>query len=138
MKKTFILAFIFVLTLCLFPLKTNAISNSEVSLNINSPSAILMEYSTGKILYSKNEREKMYPASMTKMMSMYLLLDCIKKQTHSFDDMVTVSSFAASMGGSQIFLKENEKMTFEDLFTAIAVASANDAVVALAEVSTPV
>ena len=133
MKKTFILTFIFALTLCLFPLKTNAISNSEVSLNINSPSAILMEYSTGKILYSKNEREKMYPASMTKMMSMYLLLDCIKKQTHSFNDMVTVSSFAASMGGSQIFLKENEKMTFEDLFTAIAVASANDAVVALAE-----
>jgi len=132
-KKTFILAFALMFIFALFPSKASATNSNEIVLNVNSPSGILMEYSTGQILYSKNEKQRMYPASMTKMMSMYLLLECIENKTHSFDDIVTVSTFASSMGGSQIFLKENEKMTFEDLFTAVAVASANDAVVALAE-----
>ena len=133
MKKTFVLTLILSFTLILFPIKTKATNKNENVLSLNSPTGILMEYSTGKILYAKNEKQRMYPASMTKMMSMYLLLECVENKTHSFSDIVTVSSLASSMGGSQIFLKENEKMSFKDLFTAIAVASANDAVVALAE-----
>ena len=132
MRKGFSIMYILILIGAIFPTKVKATSNVS-ELNINSPSAILIEYSTGNVLYSKNENEKMYPASMTKMMSMYLLLDCIENKTHSFKDIVTVSEYASSMGGSQIFLKENEKMTFEDLFTSIAVASANDSTVALAE-----
>ena len=132
MRKGFSIMYILILIGAIFPSKVNA-NSTDSDININSPSALLIEYSTGNVLYSKNENEKMYPASMTKMMSMYLLLDCIKNKTHSFDDIVTVSEYASSMGGSQIFLKENEQMSFEELFTAIAVASANDATVALAE-----
>ena len=132
MKKIIVLFLAFIM---FFTSKTSKVEAIDefTSLSINSPSAILIEYSSGKILYSKGADKKMYPASMTKMMSMYLLLDCIKNKSNTFDEIVTVSTFASSMGGSQIFLKENEKMSFEDLFTAVAVASANDAVVALAE-----
>ena len=105
----------------------------QPSLSISSPSALLMDFSTGEVIYEKNSRKKMYPASMTKMMAIYLFLECIDKKTHSFDDIVQVSTLASSMGGSQIFLKEHEKMSFEDLFKAVTIASANDAVVALAE-----
>lgn len=107
--------------------------NTQVELNISAPSAILMEFSTGNIIYSKNANQKMYPASMTKMMAIYLLLENIKNEKSNFTDIVTVSTLASTMGGSQIFLKENEKMSFEDLFKAVTIASANDAVVALAE-----
>ena len=106
---------------------------NSIELPINSPSAVLMEYSTGNILYQKNSNEKMYPASMTKMMAIYLFLESIESNSHSFSDMVTVSTLASSMGGSQVFLKENETMSFEDLFKAVTIASANDATVALAE-----
>ena len=135
MKKIFITFLIFIFIYTLYPNKiiANNTDTNNVNLNINSPTAILMEYSSGKIIYSKEDHKRMYPASMTKMMSMYLLLECIENKTHSFSDMVTASTYAASMGGSQIFLKENERMSFEELFTAVAVASANDAVVALAE-----
>lgn len=134
MKKTLIFSFIFILIYTLYPINVLADDQKEeLAFNINSPSAVLMEYTSGQIIYAKQEERRMYPASMTKMMSMYLLLECIERKTHSFDDIVTVSSFASSMGGSQIFLKENERMSFEDLFTAVSVASANDAVVALAE-----
>lgn len=133
MKKSFLILLTFILIYTLYPSKIVNAEDANQSISLNSPSAILLEYSTQKIMYAKNEHEKMYPASMTKMMSMYLFLECIENKTHSFDDIVTVSSYAASMGGSQIYLKENEKMSFEDLFTAVAVASANDAVVALAE-----
>ena len=132
MKKIIVLFLAFIMFFTSKSSKVEAI-DEFTSLSINSPSAILIEYSSGKILYSKGADKKMYPASMTKMMSMYLLLDCIKNKSNTFDEIVTVSTFASSMGGSQIFLKENEKMSFEDLFTAVAVASANDAVVALAE-----
>ena len=108
-------------------------NTNDVRLNINSPSVILMEYSTGKILYSKDINKKMYPASMTKMMAIYLFLEEIEKGNHTFEETVTVSTLASNMGGSQIFLKEHEQMSFKDLFTAVTVASAHDAVVALAE-----
>ena len=99
----------------------------------NAKSAILMEASTGEIIFEKNSHEKLHPASMTKMMSMLLILENIEKGVINWDDIVTVSSNAAGMGGSQILLEENEQMSVSDLFKGIAVASGNDAVVAMAE-----
>ena len=130
------LSFIFLFSTSTNLVKANQQINEEqeqTKLNIAAPSALLMEFSTGNILYQKNSEARMYPASMTKMMAIYLFLEAINNGTHSFDDVVTVSTLASSMGGSQIFLKENEKMSFEDLFKAVTIASANDAVVALAE-----
>lgn len=136
MKKIFIfiLSFLVILSTNVTPINAQENNNTnEIQLNISSPSVLLMEYSTGKILYNKDINKKMYPASMTKMMAIYLFLESIEKGYHTFSEIVTVSTLASSMGGSQIFLKENEQMSFKDLFTAVTVASANDAVVALAE-----
>jgi len=96
-------------------------------------SAVLMEVATGQILYEKNPSELLEPASMTKMMPMYLVLEAIENGRLSWDDEVTVSEFAASLGGTQIFLEPGETMTVRDLFTSVAIASANDAVTALGE-----
>ena len=104
-----------------------------IDLAPNAKSVILIEASTGDILYERNSHEKLPPASMTKMMSMLLILENIDKGIIKWDDIVTVSSNASSMGGSQILLETGEEMTVEDLFKGIAVASGNDAVVALAE-----
>lgn len=137
MKKLFLLFFICLMTLTTTNQTITAQENeeaiNEVNLSLSAPSAILIEHSTGNILYQKNADQKMYPASMTKMMAIYLFLESISNQTATFSDIVTVSPLASSMGGSQIFLKEYEKMSFEDLFKAVTIASANDAVVALAE-----
>ena len=137
MKKLFLLFFICLMSISTTNQTVTAQENEEtintVNLAISAPSAILIEYSTGNILYQKNADKKMYPASMTKMMAIYLFLESISNKSATFDDIVTVSSLASSMGGSQIFLKEHEKMSFEDLFKAVTIASANDAVVALAE-----
>ena len=104
-----------------------------IDLAPNAKSVILIEASTGDILYERNSHEKLPPASMTKMMSMLLIMENISKGIIKWDDIVTVSSNASSMGGSQILLETGEEMTVEDLFKGIAVASGNDAVVALAE-----
>ncbi len=96
-------------------------------------SAILIEASTGEILYEKNAHERYAPASMTKIMSMILIIEEIEKGNLKWDDTLTASKNAASMGGSQIFLQANEKMTVEDLFKAVAIGSANDATVVFAE-----
>lgn len=104
-----------------------------IDLAPNAKSVILIEASTGDILYERNSHEKLPPASMTKMMSMLLIMESIDKGIIKWDDIVTVSSNASSMGGSQILLETGEEMTVEDLFKGIAVASGNDAVVALAE-----
>lgn len=105
----------------------------ELNLAQNAKSAILLEASTGEIIFEKNSHEKLHPASMTKMMSMLLILENIEKGVINWDDIVTVSSNASSMGGSQILLETNEQMSVSDLFKGIAVASGNDAVVAMAE-----
>lgn len=99
----------------------------------NAKSAILMEVSTGEIIYHKNIHAKYAPASMTKVMSMLLIIEAIENNNLKWDEKIKVSSHAASMGGSQIFLEANEIMTVEDLFKGIAISSANDATVALAE-----
>ena len=99
----------------------------------NAKSAIMIEASTGEILFQKNKDEKLAPASMTKMMSMLLIMEEIESGNLKWDEEVTTSERASSMGGSQIFLKAGEKMTVTDLLKGVAIASGNDAVVALAE-----
>ena len=93
----------------------------------------MIEASTGEILFQKNKDEKLAPASMTKMMSMLLIMEEIENGNLKWNEMITTSEKASSMGGSQIFLKVGEKMTVEDLLKGVAIASGNDAVVALAE-----
>ena len=99
----------------------------------SSKSAILLEPTTGEIIYEKNAHEKLPPASMTKIMSMLLIMESIDKGIIKWDDVITVSANASGMGGSQILLETGEKMSVEDLFKGVAIASGNDAVVALAE-----
>lgn len=100
---------------------------------IDAESAILMEASTGKIIYKKDENKKLPPASITKIMTMLLVVEAIESKKLSFYDKVTASEHAASMGGSQIWLEVGETMTVHDLLKAVAVGSANDASVALGE-----
>lgn len=99
----------------------------------NAKSTILIEESTGKILYEKNSDEKRAPASMTKVMSMLLIMEALDNKQISLNDEVTISQNAADMGGSQLFLQPNQTAKVEDLLKGIAVASGNDAVVAMAE-----
>lgn len=100
---------------------------------IQAPSAILMEASTGNIIYEKNADEKLRPASITKIMTLILIFDAISEGKIKYTDNVTVSEHAASMGGSQVFLEEGEVQTVETMIKCIAIASANDACVAMAE-----
>ncbi len=102
-------------------------------LNLNCKSAVLMEASTGKVLYEQNPDEAMPPASVTKIMTLLLVMEAIEDGKLSMDDMVTASAHAASMGGSQIYLKEGEQMTARDMIKSVVISSANDAAVALAE-----
>lgn len=124
---------LFVWSSILFLLFIPMVKAEEVALAENAKSAIIIEPTTGQILFEKNSHEKLHPASMTKMMSMLLILEAIDQKTLAWDEMVTVSENASSMGGSQILLETGEKMSVYDLFKGIAVASGNDAVVALAE-----
>ena len=97
---------------------------------IEAVSGIVMEASTGKMIYEKNADEKLPPASVTKVMTMLLIFDAIESGEIKLEDNVTVSEFAASMGGSQVFLEPGETQTVETMLKCIAVASANDACVA--------
>ena len=131
MKKIGIL-FLSILMLLPGSIKASTIAVDNLttdSLATNAKSAILIEEETGKILYEKNAHEKLAPASMTKIMSMLIIIEAIEKGTISWDEMITVSERASSMGGSQILLETGEQMTVSDLFKGVAVASGNDAVV---------
>ncbi|HHY82056.1 MAG TPA: D-alanyl-D-alanine carboxypeptidase [Clostridiales bacterium] len=101
--------------------------------DIQAKSAILMDYETGTILYEKNPHEKLPIASLTKIMTILLALEAIDEGKLKLDDTVTISEYAASMGGSQVFLHEGETLTVDALMKAIVVASGNDASVAIAE-----
>jgi len=103
------------------------------SLNLDAESAILIEASSGKVLYEKTPDEKLPMASMTKIMSMLLIMENINNGNLSYTDKVIISKNASGMGGSQVFLQEGEEYKVEDLLKCIAVSSANDAVVAMAE-----
>lgn len=111
----------------------NSVKADDLNLAENAKSAILLEASTGEIIFEKESDEKMDPASMTKMMSMLLIMEAIDEGVIKWDEKVTVSENASSMGGSQILLETGEEMTVRDLFKGVAIASGNDAVVALAE-----
>ena len=106
---------------------------SAVEMDISAKSAILVDFNTGKVLYSKNENEPLAMASMTKVMSMLLIMEKIDDGSLKYDDIVEISTEASSMGGSQIFLNPGDKYKVIDLLKGVAMASANDAVVALAE-----
>lgn len=108
-------------------------TQTEDTLALSAKSAILMEETTGKILYQKNPHEKLPLASVTKIMTMLLVMEQIESGTIKMNDTVTTSTHASSMGGSQIWLKEGETMTIHDLLKATAIASANDAAMTLAE-----
>lgn len=99
----------------------------------NAQSAILIDGDSGQILYSKNETKKLYPASTTKIMTLILMFEAINEGNLKWDDVLSCSEHAASMGGSQVYLEENEEMTVFELFKCIAIASANDATVVIAE-----
>lgn len=105
----------------------------DLKLAENAKSAIMLEVTTGEILYEKNIHEKYAPASMTKMMSLLLVMEYIEQGGINFEDQITISENASKMGGSQIFLKNGEKMSVNDLLKGVTIASANDAVTALAE-----
>ena len=113
--------------------ETKTETKNTLDLAKNATSAIMLEASTGEIIFQKNVNEKRPPASMTKMMSMLLIMENIEKGNLTFEEEVTSSAYASSMGGSQIFLKAGEKMKVEDLLKGIAIGSGNDATVAMAE-----
>lgn len=100
---------------------------------VEAGAAVLMERETGTVLYESHSHDKLEPASVTKIMTLLLVMEAIDGGTVRLEDVVTVSSSAAAMGGSQVYLKEGEQMTVDELLKAVAVVSANDAAVALAE-----
>lgn len=101
---------------------------------LNCKSAVLMEAKTGEVLYEQNATEALPPASVTKIMTLLLVMEAIERGTLSLDEMVTVSEHAASMGGSQVYLEAGETISVDDLVKSVVISSANDAAVALAEV----
>ncbi len=130
MKKLLPVFFVF-----LFILSSSCVAFAEEVpvMELTAKSAILMERSTGKILYESNSHEALPPASVTKIMTLLLVMEALDNGQFTLDDPVRVSSLAAGMGGSQVFLEENEEMSVHEMIKAVAVASGNDAAVALAE-----
>ncbi len=124
MKKIFVSLFLFFFLI-------SGVKAEELA--ENGEAALLLEVSTGKVIYEKNADKKLAPASMTKVMSMLLIMEAIDSGKLSFDDDVVISDTASSMGGSQIFLQTGEKYKVQELLKGIAIASGNDAVVAMAE-----
>ena len=143
MKKflSIILSLALMLLLCTTSLaagekEVGALIYPEDNLNatkISAASAILIEAKTGTVLYSKNQENRQSPASVTKIMTLLLACEAIENEKIRLDDKVCISSYAASMGGSQVFLEEGEELTVEELLKCTVIASANDAAVALAE-----
>ena len=116
--------------LCLTPAYA---AGAEAEAQSSAPSGILMEKTTGTILYEKDAHTQYEPASVTKVMTLLLVMEAIDAGQLAWEDMVTASAHAISMGGSQIWLKENEQLSVRDMVKAVAVVSANDCAVALAE-----
>lgn len=108
---------------------------NEIELGVDVGSAYLIEASTGKVLYSENEFSAASPASVTKVMTLLLVCEALSAGKFDLKDTVTVSAHAASMGGSQVFLEEGERITVEDLIKSTVIASGNDSAVALAELT---
>ena len=128
-RKLLAICFLIFFILLIFPLGKVQAFEGE----IQSKAALLMEYKTGEILFAVNEHEKLYPASLTKIMTMLLALEALERGEISLDDQVPVTKYAESMGGSTIFLAAGDVVDLESLLIGIAVGSANDAAVAAAE-----
>lgn len=122
---------ILLIIMSFFVLNLNVLAEEDFA--PNGKSAILVDNLSGKVLYKKNADEKLAPASMTKLASMLMVMEAIDNGNLKFEDKVTISEEAANMGGSQVFLQAGEVYTVYDLLKSVAIASGNDAVVALAE-----
>ncbi len=109
-------------------------NQNEVCLSLNSKSALLLDFNSGEVLYEKNSNERLKPASMTKMMGLYLVMEALENNKIKLEDEVSCSLEASKIGGSQIYLEENEKMSINDLIKSVCIASANDAMYLLGEV----
>lgn len=133
MKKATVILLSVIMTFGLFGVFASAESDSMMPVDIKAKSAVLMDQTTGTVLMRMNENEKLYPASVTKIMSMLLVAEAIDSNTIRLTDEVTASTNASKKGGSQIWLKEGETMTVDELLKATAVYSANDACTALGE-----
>lgn len=131
MKK--VLSFIIVTILCLSAVNFSAFADETPTVEVKAKAAVLMDVSSGEVLYAMNENEQLYPASVTKIMPLLLFMEAIDSGRMTLTDVVTTSPTAASKGGSQIWLKEGEQMTVDELLRATAIASANDACTALGE-----
>lgn len=121
------------LLLGIIPINTCFANDDNTPINVSSKSAILMDVGSGQVLYEKNSHEKLPPASVTKVMTMLLASEALDAGKIKLDDEVQITESAASMGGSQIFLEPGETQKVDTLLKGIAVASANDACVAMAE-----
>ncbi len=128
-----ILAALLAASLCVLPAHAEDLPASAPALELDAKAAVLMEKETGEFLFTQNPHDKLEPASVTKVMTLLLVMEALDGGSLSPEDSVQVSTRAASMGGSQVYLKEGEVMTVHDLLKAVAVASGNDASVALAE-----
>ncbi len=126
MKRTVCIFMVVAVLAALLPLGAQAVE-------VSGKSALLMDVTTGTVLYAKNEHEKLHPASVTKVMTMLLIMEAVDNGMLQWMDTVTASANAAAKGGSQIYLKENETMSVEDMVKSIAVSSANDCACAMAE-----
>lgn len=131
MKRLTALIALIIFSLTLFSFSVSA--ENESGITVNAESGVLMDVQTGKVLYSFNGDKQLYPASVTKIMPLLLFMEAIDSGKISLSDTVTASPDAASKGGSQIWLKEGEQMTVDELLRATAIASANDACTALGE-----
>lgn len=132
MKRTVCALLAFIMVISMASLNARA-ETDEHSLTLDCKAAVLMNAQTGQVLYAMNENERLPEASITKVMTLLLVFEALDAGKIGIDDVVTCSPHAAGMGGSQIWLKEGEQMTVDDLLKAAAVGSANDASVALAE-----
>lgn len=134
---SFICVWIMALTVLLTPLTVRAQNDSTDETGntdlIQAPSGVLMEPETGTIIYEKDKDTRRSPASITKIMTLILIFDALEKGTLKLEDTVTTSAYAKSMGGSQVFLEEEETQTVETMIKCIVIASGNDASVAMAE-----
>ncbi len=128
MKKLWLIIIIITSIIFLF-----SFASTAAEFSLGATSAVLMDGSSGRILFEQNADAKVYPASVTKMMMLVLILEAVDKGTISLDDKVTTSAKAASMGGSQVYLYEGEVRTVDEMIIAIAVGSGNDAAYAMAE-----
>lgn len=130
LKRIFTCILIVMLMLCSFSV---SVFSAEFNGTLECKSAILMEASTGRVIYEKNADEALPPASVTKIMTLLLVMEAIDSGRIKLTDMVSVSENAASMGGSQVYLKVGEEMSVEEMIKCVVIASANDCAVALAE-----